>query len=88
MRERSSVGPLVDSTLADALMDEDKSLRNDGAELCCDERKIKEEIVLIGERMDIESLLDNQNNQLFNSFSIRITLCAWLKLRAISARSE
>jgi hypothetical protein len=64
--KRSSVGPLVDSTLADALMDEDKSLVNDGAELCCDERKIKEEIVLIGERMDIESLLDNQNNQLFN----------------------
>jgi hypothetical protein len=32
----------------------------------CDEKKFKEEIVLIGEKCDIESLLDNQNNQLFN----------------------
>ena len=31
-----------------------------------DEKKIKEEIVLIGERGDIESLLDNKNNQLYN----------------------
>jgi len=31
-----------------------------------DEKKIKEEIVLIGEKNDIESLLDNKNNQLFN----------------------
>lgn len=31
-----------------------------------DEKKFKEEIVLIGEKCDIESLLDNQNNQLFN----------------------
>ena len=32
----------------------------------CDEKNFKEEIVLIGEKCDIESLLDNQNNQLFN----------------------
>lgn len=31
-----------------------------------DEKKIKEEIVLIGEKCDIESLLDNENNQLYN----------------------
>ena len=38
---------------------------NDVSSLC-DERNIKEEIVLIGEKTDIESLLENQNNQLFN----------------------
>ena len=32
----------------------------------CDEKKFKEEIVLIGEKCDIEFLLDNQNKQLFN----------------------
>jgi hypothetical protein len=32
----------------------------------CDEKKFKEEIVLIGEKCDIGSLLDNQNKQLFN----------------------
>ena len=31
-----------------------------------DEKKFKEEIVLIGEKSDIESLLDNENNQLYN----------------------
>ena len=32
----------------------------------CDEKKFKEEIVSIGEKCDIEFLLDNQNKQLFN----------------------
>ena len=32
----------------------------------CDEKKFKEEIVLIGEKCDIGSLLDSQNKQLFN----------------------
>lgn len=40
------------------------STRSD--ELMADEKKIKEEIVLIGEKSDIESLLDNENNQLYN----------------------
>lgn len=31
-----------------------------------EEKKIKEEIVLIGEKNDIDSLLDNDNNQLYN----------------------
>ena len=32
----------------------------------CDEKKLKEEIVLIGENCGIGSLLGNQNKQLFN----------------------
>ena len=32
----------------------------------CDEKKFKEEIVLIGEKCGIGSLLGNQNKQLFN----------------------
>jgi hypothetical protein len=39
---------------------------NDGAESLADEKKIKEEIVLIGDKKDIESLLENENNELYD----------------------
>ena len=42
------------------------SSSNSSLDCLPDEKKIKEEIVLIGEKSDIESLLDNKNNQLFN----------------------
>lgn len=58
--------PLPPSTALVKKAPVDDEIKSKASETTRDERKIKEEIVLIGERNDIESLLENQNNQLFN----------------------